>query len=261
MLRNQATLLAAATLASLSTAATAAPVSEWLLTLDPASDVFGTPASAQVVLAHDPTRSSASVDQTVVPSAALEVDAFERIDGDTYYFSLDTHSSWAGQTVAPADVLLYDGGTESVFFDASAEGLPDGTDIDAVAFDGNGQLIFSVDTHVSLSGSVFEDADVIVFDGSGFASLIDASAAGFDDAADVDALATLPGGRFVLSFASGGGVAGQPYDDGSLVRLEADGGALATLFSARADLSSSSDIVALGAVPAADLLFSDRFEA
>lgn len=254
-------LLFALVLAAVSTQANAAPVSEWLLTPDPVDSVFGTQASPREVISHDPTSSSASIDQVVVQADGLEVDAFERIDADTYYFSVDTHMTFAGQTAAPGDVLLFDGGSESVFFDASAHGLPDGVDVDAIAFDDSGQLVLSVDTHVALSGSVFEDADLIVFDGSSFASFMDASAAGFDDSADVDAVTTLPGGRLVVSFSSGDGIGGQPYDDGTLVRLEADGSSLATIFSARTDLSSSSDIVALGAVPAADELFSDRFEA
>lgn len=248
-------------LAAASTQASAASVNEWLLTLDPVDSIFGIQASPRDVISHDPTSSSASIDPVVVQADGLEVDAFERVDADSYYFSVDTHMTFAGQTVAPGDVLLVDGGTESVFFDASAQGLPDGVDIDAIAFDDSSQLIFSVDTHVSLSGTVFEDADLILFDGSAFSSLLDATAAGFDDSADVDAVTTLPGGRLVVSFSSGNGVGSQPYDDGTLVRLEADGSSLATIFSARADLSSSSDIVALGAVPAPDQLFSDRFEA
>lgn len=248
-------------LAAASTQAPAASVSDWLLTLDPVDSVFGTRASPREVISHDPTSSSATIDQVVVQADGLEVDAFERIDADTYYFSVDTHMTFAGQTVAPGDVLLVDGGAESIFFDASAEGLPEGVGLDAIAFDDNGQLIFSVDTHVMLSGTVFEDADLILFDGSVFSSLMDAMAVGFDDSADLDAVTTLPGGHLVVSFSSGAGVAGQPYDDGTLVRLEADGSSLATIFSARVDLSSSRDVVALGAVPAPDRLFSDRFEA
>lgn len=244
-----------------STHASAAAVDEWFLTLDPVDSVFGTQASPREVISHDPTSGSASIDQVVVQSDGLEVDAFERVDGDTYYFSLDTHATFAGQTVSPSDVLLVDGSSESVFFDASAEGLPDGVDIDAIAFDDSGQLVFSVDTHVALSGSVFEDADLIVFDGSDFTSLMDGTDVGFDDSADLDAVTMLPAGRLVVSFSSGDGVAGQPYDDGTLIRFEADGSSLATVFNARTDLSSSSDIVALGAVPAPDEIFSDRFEA
>lgn len=239
----------------------AAAVDEWLLTLDPLDVVYGTRASPRAVIAHDPVNSTASLDEVILQSDGPEVDAFHRVDGDTYYFSLDTHASFAGQTVSPSDVLLVDGGNESVFFDASAEGLSDGIDTDAIAFDDNGQLVFSIDTHAVLSGTVFDDADLIVFDGSGFAALLDASSAGFDDSADTDALATLPDGELVLSFASGNAASGQAYGDGTLIRVQADGSSLATVFDARADLSTDSDIVALDAVPAPDEIFSDRFEA
>lgn len=260
MSRNTGPVFIGLFLGLFSLSANAATVSEWLLTLDPVDAVFGVQASPGQVIRHDPTTTSASLDLTLSPADGVEVDAFERIDADTYYFSFDTHATFAGQTAAPGDVLLVDGGAESIFFDASAEGLPDGVDVDAIAFDDGGQLIFSVDTHVGLSGSVFEDADLILFDGAGFSSFLDASAAGFADSADADAVTTLPGNRLVVSFSSGDGIAGQPYDDGTLIRLEADGSLPATIFSATADLSSGSDIVALGAVPAPDGIFADRFE-
>lgn len=255
----KSTLAATLALLGASGSLSAASVERWFFTMDPAAVVFGSVAYPQQVVEHQPGTSSIALAHELT-EPGVQVDAFSRVDADTFYFSVDTHFDFGGQVVSPADVLLFDAGDRSVFFDASAEGLPETADVDAIAFEDSGDLVFSTDTTWSDGSNVFEDADVVRINSTGFAHKMDATAAGFDQRVDVDAITLLPNNRMVLSFTGGGGASGQPFGHGTLIRLTPTGDSKATIFDAASDLSSESDIIALGAVPAADQLFSDRFE-
>ncbi len=232
--------------------------SVWYLTFDPIDVVVGTQAGPQEIISYDPGSDSTAAVQTLT-DAPVGIDGFERLDANRYYFSTDMHVELDGTVIAPGDIVLSDDGNLSLAFDAGAEGLPAGINVDAVAVDETDELVFSVDTHVELGGMVFEDADLVRFDGSAFDRFFDASAAGFADGADIDAATGFSDGRMAVSTVTGGEIQGTAYHHGTLLLVEGDDSFTKVEFDAAAETGTMSDIVSLSAEPVGDTIFSDRF--
>lgn len=231
----------------------------WYLTFDPADVVLSTVSSPQQVISFDPDDDSIVAEATVT-DPPVEIDGFERVDDTIFYFSVDAHVELDGLVIAPGDIVLRDGGSLSLAFNSGDQGLPDGINVDAVALGENDDLIFSVDTHVDLGGTVFEDADLIRFDGSGFAKAFDASVAGFPDNADIDAATGFSEGRMAVSTKTAGMVDSSPYDHGTLLLVDSTNEFLSVEFRAASNAGTAADIVSLSAEPIGDVIFMDRFE-
>lgn len=231
----------------------------WYLTLDPADVVLSTASSPQQVISFDPADDSTATENSLT-DPPVEIDGLERVDDTTFYFSVDTHVELDGLVIAPGDIVFSDGGSLSLAFDSGTEGLPDGINVDAVALDGNDDLVFSTDTHVDLGGTVFEDADLIRFDGSGFGMVFDASVAGFPDKTDIDAATGFSEGRLAVSTKTGGMVESSSYGHGTLLLVDNTDEFLNVEFSATDDAGTAADIVSLSAEPIGDVIFMDRFE-
>ncbi len=96
-----------------------------------------------------------------------------------------------GLTVDDEDLAGWNGSTWSLFFDGSANGIPENLDVDGFDRDPvNGTRYFSFDTSGKISTVDFDDEDVVAFDGSTWSLAYDASAtlsAAFA-AGDLDAL-------------------------------------------------------------------------
>ncbi len=106
----------------------------------------------------------------------------------------------AGLVVADEDLVGWDGSVFSLVFDGSAEGLDSALDVDAAHDAGGGALLLSFDTTGQVGGIVFDDEDLVRFDGSSWSLEFDASAADSDWAsADLDAvLVPEPGQPWML---------------------------------------------------------------
>lgn len=157
---------------------------------------------------------------TDIPLSADLIGYGEALGGDRFIV-LDTTSVLSGGVVARAgDVVRKIGAVSSIEFDASANGIPPGTRVDAVALSPNG-LLLSFDTTVNLPGGITAaDEDLVEWDGSGYAMLLDLSATGINVALDVDAAAIGPG-RYYVSLSSGGQVGSVVFADEDI--LEWDG--------------------------------------
>lgn len=239
--------------------ARAAVADLWYLTFDPIDAVVGTPSGPQEVVSFDPGTGSTALVRSLT-EAPVEIDGFERLGDDHYYFSTDMHVELDGLVIAPGDVVESDAGSLTLAFDASAEGLAASIDVDAVAVDDNDELVLSVDTHVELDGTVYEDADLVRFDGSAFHAYFDATTAGFPDNADIDAATGFSGGRMAVSTSTGGAIQGTVYDHGSLLLVDSDDSFSSIAFDTADEAGTASDIVSLSAEPVGDAIFSDRFE-
>lgn len=99
-------------------------------------------ATAINVLAFQPGNATVSIAETLNATRA-GIDAYERVSDTRYYFSTDQHAEFNGTVAAPGDVVLNEGGAYSLALDASAAGLADGVDVDAVSVAGNDDLIIS----------------------------------------------------------------------------------------------------------------------
>lgn len=129
---------------------------------------------------------------------AADIDAYQdSSDGcGPRLFSVDITTDLGGLVVRPADIVNDLG---SIVLDGSAEGIPDGVDIDAVSRDPDSCLIvFSIDVTADFGGATYRPGDLIGWDpGSGF------SLYRFDNfGVDIDALHILEDGRYLVSTAT-----------------------------------------------------------
>ena len=136
-----------------------------------------------------------------LPSGA-NVDGFDRIDATHFYFSFNGSVAVTGLgTVDDEDVVFYNAGTWSLFFDGSANGLS-GTDLDAINI-ASGTLYFSTDdTDLPPgAGGAGDDADIYVWNGgSSYTRVFDASTVGLASSADVDGYVRVDANHFYVSF-------------------------------------------------------------
>jgi hypothetical protein len=95
----------------------------------------------------------------------------------------------SGLVVADEDLVAWDGSTFSLLLDGSTAGIETALDIDAAQDLGGGAFMISFDTTGQIAGLVFDDEDVLRFDGTTWSMEFDASAASSAwAAADLDAV-------------------------------------------------------------------------
>ncbi len=158
--------------------------------------------------------------------------------------------------IHPADVVLWDGGAQSLVFDASAAGVPDGANVDALTRLGD-ELLLSFDTTLMLSGITVEDQDVVRFDGANFSLVL----GGFPRTLDLDAVHRFGNGEYLVSFDGDGALGDLEFRDDDLLRGDSSTGdwSLAYEGSSRLPDLGGTDLDAVyGEIEG--LIFADGFE-
>ncbi|WP_425954888.1 SdrD B-like domain-containing protein [Xylanimonas sp. McL0601] len=185
-------------------------------------NVAGTADDADVY-SWDGSAFARSVDVSALPTplpGTANVDGYSRTDDTHFYLSFADAVTIAlpgpDLTVQDEDVVRYDAGTWSLYFDGSANGVGS-TDLDAISVDG-GTLTFSTDsTFVPPgAGGSGDDADIYRWNGgSSYTRVADASALGWSTA-NVDGLVWTDATHVLLSYSSDttapGGLAVQDED-------------------------------------------------
>jgi len=136
-----------------------------------------------------------------LPTGA-NVDGFDRVDATHFYASFNGNVAVPGVgTVADEDVVYYNAGTWSLYYDGSVNGLA-GTDLDAINISG-GTLYFSTDDTDIPPGvtGAGDDADIYSWDGSTYARVRDASALGWSTT-NVDGLVWVDATHVYLSYSA-----------------------------------------------------------
>jgi hypothetical protein len=134
-----------------------------------------------------------------LPNGA-NVDGFDRVDDTHFYLSFNGNVTVPGLGgVADEDVVYYNAGTWSLFFDGSVAGVGN-TDLDAISVVG-GTLYFSTDNTAVPTGvaGAGDSADIYSWDGSSFARVYDASALGWSTA-NVDGFVRVDATHFYASY-------------------------------------------------------------
>jgi len=107
--------------------------------------------------------------------------------------------------------------------------LPNGSDLDAFDRLPNGDVLFSTDITVAVTGlpapGVAGPGDVVLVDASGPVVVFSAVAAGLAPGTDVDAVSSESDGDLLLSFDTTVSVGGVVVDDEDVVRIDGQGGA------------------------------------
>jgi hypothetical protein len=140
-----------------------------------------TPLEPRDVARFDPTTSSFSLffdgSLNSVPSG-VRLDALTLDAANDLVMSFDTTLALPGAGVVDdEDLVRFSGGTYSVFFDGSAEGISRDLDLDAAHLDAVGKLLLSFDATGAIGALRFDDEDVVAFDSGAmtFALHFDAS--------------------------------------------------------------------------------------
>lgn len=137
-----------------------------------------------------------------VPATA-NVDGFDRVDATHFYLSFVADVTLPGiGTVQDEDIVYYNNGVWSVYFDGTAAGLTAANqDIDAFSISG-GVIYFSTfgNTNPPGVGGTADDSDIYAWNGSAFSRVFDATTAGVPAAANVDGLEVVDATHFYLSF-------------------------------------------------------------
>ncbi len=111
-----------------------------------------------------------------------------------------------GLVAADEDLVRWDGAAFSIVFDGSAQGIDSALDVDAAQDLGGGAFLMSFDTTGQIAGVIFDDEDVLRFDGTNWSLEFDASQANSAwAAADLDAV-MVPEPGFGLLLACGMGL-------------------------------------------------------
>lgn len=146
---------------------TGARAGEQLLSLDSAANV-GDGVTAE---AGDVVRLSGASRTLVFDASASGIpngiitDAAAIHASSDLLLSFDTTLVVSGLTVEDEDLVRFDGGSYSVFFDGSAEGIDFALDLDAADFRSvDGHLLLSFDGSGFVGGVAFEDEDILEFD-------------------------------------------------------------------------------------------------
>ncbi len=132
------------------------------------------------------------------------VDGFDRVDANHFYLSFSGDTTLPGiGAVQDEDIVYYNAGTWSVYFDGTAAGLTSNNqDIDAFNIVG-GTIYFSTagNTNPPGVGGTADDADIYSWNGTSFTRVWDATAAGFATTANVDGFVRgVDNTHFYLSF-------------------------------------------------------------
>jgi len=124
--------------------------------------------------------------------------------------SFDTSVALAGGLVVDdEDLVVWNGSSFTLLFDGSAEGLDSALDLDAAQDLGGGVLAMSFDTTGEIAGVVFDDEDVLRFDGVDWTLGFDGSAADSSwAAADLDAVTVPEPGAGLLLMIGAAGLVG-----------------------------------------------------
>lgn len=180
----------------------------------------------------------------------VDVDAFHD-SGDgcgPRLFSLDTTAEIAGTVVRPADIFTESG---TLVLDASAEGIPDGVNVDAVSREPvSCLLVFSIDVTTEIDMNTYGPGDLIAWSsGAGFSLYLTDN---FD--INIDALHLLEDGRTLVSVDTDIEFSGGVARDEDVVEIipGGPGSFQEIVFSPRDfdDTWQSADLDALWAMPA-----------
>ncbi len=136
--------------------------------------------------------------------AGANVDGYDRVDDTHFYLSFSTDTTIQGLgAVQDEDVVYYNAGVWSVFFDGTAHGMTAANlDLDAISID-NGTLYFSTfgNTNPPGAGGTADDADIYRYNGgNSYTRIWDATAKGLPGSANVDGYVRVDDTHFYLSF-------------------------------------------------------------
>ncbi|MGZ8243552.1 Ig-like domain-containing protein [Methylomagnum sp.] len=151
------------------------------------------------------TAFSRAVDVTTIANPVpgiANVDGLQRVDNTHFYLSFNGNESLPGLgTVQDEDIVFYNGGTWSVYFDATARGLTQNLDAFTIA---GTTVYFSTAGNTNPPGvtGTGDNADIYAWNGTAFSRVVDVTAIPnpVPASANVDGLKFVDATHFYVSF-------------------------------------------------------------
>jgi len=134
--------------------------------------------------------------------AGSDIDGMHHMDSGDWLLSFSFTTSLGGLTFEPEDVARYDpSGAYAMFFDGSLEGVPAGSNVDAVLLDRSdaGPLVLSFDVPTTLGPLTYGSSDLVQFTAAGFTMFFDGFSAGIGDESNMTG-ADLRDTRIIMTF-------------------------------------------------------------
>lgn len=159
-----------------------------------------------------------------------EIDALHRMDNGNWLLSVRAPTLLGGTTYRPEDVVRFDGVNYALFFDGAANGVPAGSNVDAIFLNGGdtGDLILSFEVPATIAGNTYDNNDLLRFAAGVFTLFLDASALPSPIPPSTNTTgADVRGGLTILTFAVPTTLGGATYLPGELVAWD---GAVFTSF-------------------------------
>ena len=158
------------------------------------------------------------VDLGTLPAAA-DVDAFHPLPDGAVLFSVDTTVALPGLSPRPSDIIRFSTGSYVVEFSGYAAGIPAGVNVDALTLS-NGDLIVSFDVATELGGKLYQDEDLVRYDGVSFSMFLQGVTAGIEARLDVDGVHQLDNGSLLLSLDVAGTVDGISFEGADVLEYD-----------------------------------------
>ena len=194
-----------------------------LLSPDTTINLSGTIVSDREVVSDDQAGTIVAVPVEAAPTPS-GLNAYHRNGSGDLLFSLDVGAQIDETTTATAaDVVRSEGEATTLEYDASAEGIPAGVIVDAVAELESGALLLSFDTTVDLGdGLTVKDEDLVRFEGaSNYTLFFDGSEEGVPEGLDLDAAAyRTETDRLFLSFDGSGSIGEISFSDEDVLQFD-----------------------------------------
>lgn len=132
------------------------------------------------------------------------IDGFVRVDASHFYLSFSAANTSVPTlgNVQDEDIVYYNAGAWSVYFDGTARGLTNiNQNIDAFSLAGT-NIYFSMagNSNPPGVGGTADDADIYLWNGTAFSRVVDATTIGVPAGANVDGLKFVDATHFYLSF-------------------------------------------------------------
>jgi hypothetical protein len=190
------------------------------------------------------TSFSRTIDVSAAPytlPATANVDGFDRVDATHFYMSFSgaTTTLPGLGAVEDEDVVYYNAGTWSVYFNGTAHGLTAADqDLDAISVAG-GTLYFSTLGNTNPPGvaGTADDADIYSWNGTVYARIWDGSANGLAADANIDGYVRVDATHYYMSFS--GAVTGTAQDEDVIYN---NGGVWSTYFDGTAHGLTADDL-------------------
>ena len=135
-----------------------------IISFDIPTEVGGNAFAERDIVLHNGGILSKILDGAAIGiPAGVDIDAVTRLQDGSFLFSVDVPTTLGSITCNPNDIVQYREGVFNIFFNGTAQGIPENANIDAIWVGVSAELLFSLDIPAELNGLSVKETDVILW--------------------------------------------------------------------------------------------------